>query len=201
MAFSTKELEQLRNQVYQGYITRSVPRYEMRGAGSGRAMRQTGYRDVISFDAYKGGLWGKVADEVGIKNINSTNDLRAMYDYVNNYRPSSSSSSSPAPAAPQQLQISQASKDYRAETEKLLKEAQKARDQFKADQEAAVKAQAIAAANQGRGTQAANLQIQPASSTPTTAGTQPFKRRRDQFKINTPAYSGLSISQSGMVNV
>ena len=143
-----------------------------------------------------------MADEVGIKNINSTNDLRAMYDYVNNYRPSSSSSSpAPAPAAPQQLQISQASKDYRAETEKLLKEAQKARDQFKADQEAAVKAQAIAAANQGRGTQAANLQIQPASYTPQTAGTQPFKRRRDQFKINTPAYSGLSISQSGMVNV
>lgn len=106
--------------------------------------------------------------------------------------------SAPAPLMPT---ISDASKKYRAETDKLLKEAQEAREQFKADQEAAVKAKAIAAANQARQGQTANLQIQPASFTPTTAGTQPFKRRKDQFKINTPAYSGLSISQSGMVNV
>jgi hypothetical protein len=110
----------------------------------------------------------------------------------------SAAASAPAPLMPT---ISDASKKYRAETEKLLKEAQEARDQFKAEQEAAAKAKAIAAANQARSGQTASLQIQPASSTLTTAGTQPFKRRKDQFKINTPAYSGLSISQSGMVNV
>ena len=70
----------------------------------------------------------------------------------------------------------------------------------KAQEEARVSA-ATSAANQARQGQAANLQIQPASSTPQTAGTQAFKRRKDQFKITKPAYSGLSISQSGMVNV
>ena len=70
----------------------------------------------------------------------------------------------------------------------------------KAEEEARVSA-ATSAANQSRQGQTANLQIQPASSTPQTAGTQSFKRRKDQFKITKPAYSGLSISQSGMVNV
>tara|TARA_R110001606_G_scaffold345862_1_gene494750 strand:+ start:44 stop:565 length:522 start_codon:yes stop_codon:yes gene_type:complete len=70
----------------------------------------------------------------------------------------------------------------------------------KAEEKARVSA-ATSAANQSRQGQTANLQIQPASSTPQTAGTQSFKRRKDQFKITKPAYSGLSISQSGMVNV
>jgi len=51
---------------------------------------------------------------------------------------------------------------------------------------------ATSAANQARQGQTANLQIQPASSTPQTAGTQPFKRRRDQFKISQrPRYIGI----------
>ncbi len=118
----------------------------------------------------------------------------------------------PTPAPQQQLQISQASKDYRAETEALLAEATKQREGFAAEQVAAKKAAEIAeqtrlrtlrtaAANQERGAQGANLQIKPAPSTPQIGGTQPFKRRRNQFAINKPSYSGLSISQSGMVNV
>ena len=121
----------------------------------------------------------------------------------------------PAPqpaAAPLMPTISDASKKYRAETEALLSQVTKARDEFNAQEAAAIKAREIAeqtrvrnfatqTANQARSGQAPNLQIQPASSTPTTAGTQPFKRRRDQFKIKPPTYSGLSISKSGMVNV
>lgn len=95
MSFSQQELEKLRNQVYQGYITKSVPRWEYRGAGDGRSLRQVGYKDVISYDAYKmNDLWKRVADEVGVGNVNSTNDIRKLYDYVTNY-------SAPQPVAEQ----------------------------------------------------------------------------------------------------
>ena len=101
-----------------------------------------------------------------------------------------------------QLQIVQGEKSavskMTQEYTKLLQE--EADRRVKAQEEARVSA-ATSAANQARQGQAANLQIQPASSTPQTAGTQAFKRRKDQFKITKPAYSGLSISQSGMVNV
>jgi hypothetical protein len=109
----------------------------------------------------------------------------------------------PAPAAPAPLmpQISEASKQYRAETQALSDKIAKQQADFNASQEAAAQAGAIAAANQSRSGQTANFQIQPASSTPKTGGTQPFKRRRDQFKISKPNYSGLSISKSEMVNV
>ena len=90
--------------------------------------------------------------------------------------------------------VSKMTEDY---TKMLQEEADR---RAKAEEKARVSA-ATSAANQARQGQTANLQIQPAASTPQTAGTQPFKRRKDQFKINTPAYSGLSISQSGMVNV
>ena len=106
---------------------------------------------------------------------------------------SASSPAAGAAAAPlQQLQISQASKDYRAETEKLLTEATKARDEFKASEAARVQSQAVAAANQARSATTANLQIQPASKTEAKGGTSLFKKRsQDQFM------TGIS----GMVNI
>ena len=105
----------------------------------------------------------------------------------------SASSPAAAAAAPrQQLQISQASKDYRAETEKLLAEATKARDEFKASEAARVQSQAVAAANQARSATTANLQIQPASKTEAKGGTSAFKKRsQNQFM------TGIS----GMVNI
>ena len=107
-----------------------------------------------------------------------------------------------AAANTKQLQILQGEKSAISKmtqeyTAMLQEEADR---KVKAQEEARVSA-ATSAANQSRQGQTANLQIQPASSTPQTAGTQPFKRRKDQFKITKPAYSGLSISQSGMVNV
>ena len=56
-------------------------------------------------------------------------------------------------------------------------------------------------ANAARAGQGSGLQLQAASKTPTTAGTQQFRRRSDQFKISGPSYGGLGIAQSGMVNV
>lgn len=91
----------------------------------------------------------------------------------------------------QQFQINQAQSAYRSQTESLLAEARKTRDEFNAAQAAALVTKRVAAANQGRGTQAANLKIQQASEAPKTAGTQSFKRRKDQFKIKRPTYMGI----------
>ena len=107
-------------------------------------------------------------------------------------RASAPSAPAPAKSTPLMPTISQASKDYRAETQRLLDETTKARDEFRADEAARVKAQAIAASNQLRSNQTANLQIQPASQTPKTGGTKTFKKRKlNQFM------SGIS----GMVNI
>lgn len=97
---SNKQLDQLRNDVYGGFKTRSIPRYEMRGAGSGRASRQTGYQDVFnpSYYKYHAG-WSSIGDKLGI-NINSQNDVRQMYDFVNGYKPPAAAAATPAPAPP-----------------------------------------------------------------------------------------------------
>ena len=55
-------------------------------------------------------------------------------------------------------------------------------------------------ANQAMAGRAGALQIQGAGTTPRTAGTQQFRRRKVQFGTTTP-YKGLSTIQSGMVNV
>ena len=91
----------------------------------------------------------------------------------------------------QQFQINQAQSAYRQQTESLLAETKKTRDDYNASQAAALVTKRVAAANQGRGTQAANLKIQQASEAPKTGGTQPFKRRKDQFKIKRPTYMGI----------
>ena len=90
--------------------------------------------------------------------------------------------------------VSKMTQDY---TAMLQKEADA---KAKAQEEARVSA-ATSTANQARQGQTSNLQIQPASSTPRTAGTQSFKRRKDQFKITKPAYSGLSLSQAETLNI
>ena len=46
----------------------------------------------------------------------------------------------------------------------------------------------------------ANLQLQPASGTPKTAGTQGFKKLKNQFKIN-PSYNALGTMKSGTLNI
>ena len=57
------------------------------------------------------------------------------------------------------------------------------------------------AANRMREGASANLQIQSPGDTPKTAGSQMFRRRKQQFNIPTGSYQGLGKIQSGMVNV
>ena len=80
-----EQLEHLQAQVYKGFKTGERPRYEMRGAGDGRAKVQTGYSTYTNFDAYDDGPWKDIANEIGISNINKERELGQMYNYVQNY--------------------------------------------------------------------------------------------------------------------
>jgi len=117
-----------------------------------------------------------------------------------------------APAAPQ-LQISEAAKKYREEADAKLAEAQKLLDDFKIEQnkaaeakklqeQMAIRAQGTLASNLAMSQRKPSLQLSPASQTPQTAGTQPFKRRR--LQVMTPGSqvtSGLNIGSANLLNV
>jgi len=106
LTFSEEQLRQLQNDFYGGYRTRQRPRYELKGAGDGRAMTQTGFYDQISTDYYNNNSnWRAIGDELGI-NINSINDISQLYDYFNeNYLKGGSAKEKveSAPAAPKEL--------------------------------------------------------------------------------------------------
>jgi len=57
------------------------------------------------------------------------------------------------------------------------------------------------AVNRMREGASANLQIQSPGDVPKTAGSEMFRRRKQQFNIPTGSYQGLGKIQSGMVNV
>ena len=98
--FSKKEMNQLKTIRYQGFATKSVPRYDWRGGGKdGRRRVQVGYSRVTNYDAYNDGLLGKARDAVGIKNVNSADEIRRIYDYIGGYDQAAAQVSQP-PAAP-----------------------------------------------------------------------------------------------------
>lgn len=72
-------------------------------------------------------------------------------------------------------------------------------DRKVAADQAAKRNLATASANQARQGQTANLQIQPSSSTPRTAGTQSFKRRPLQF--NPQTYGSVATTKPGTLNI
>ena len=117
-----------------------------------------------------------------------------------NYKP-------PAPAKPKAVAtptISDEAKQYRADTLKIMQQADERMKAFETqrakDESARVEREKIAAesaaarsANQMRAGQSPNIQLQPASQAPTTGGTQPFKRRKMQIGGANP-YQSLAIS-------
>jgi len=109
--FSKKELEQLRNSVYRGY--QMVPRNyaeEYREYDAALSDDSSSdppeFGDQIDFSRYDGSrtstdrlgkpghdgdvntseLWNRVRKQIGIKDVDSENDLRQMFDYVSGAR-------------------------------------------------------------------------------------------------------------------
>ena len=95
--FSNKELEQMRAIAYGGYrrVSNPSPRYSPNGMVVNRNSRA----GQIDYDFYRGrgttGMpgfnqkqdpvsrnFGRIAEELGLKSVNSINDLQAMYDYL-----------------------------------------------------------------------------------------------------------------------
>ena len=127
----------------------------------------------------------------------------------------------PAPAAPK---VSAESTKYRAEAQSYMQQADALLKKFQVDQsnaaaaaaaqrakdEEAVKlreqmfiqSQTTAAANMARAGKTPNLQIQPASGTPEMAGTQGFRRRKQQFnQLSSGGLSALNIQTPSTLNV
>lgn len=158
-------------------------------------------------------LWRDKYGYTGMQlSLDSNMHLQQIYDLMgsaNNSKPAAAAAA-PKPIVPQ---ISQASKKYRADTEKLLKEIAGEREKFATDQKVAEQARIerekiaretaiTSASNLARAGKSPELQIRPTESAGAdAAGTNRFKRRRQQFKIGKPSYSGLSISKGKMVNI
>ena len=80
--------DNLLGQVYGGYKqTNPKPVYAMKGAGSGRAMRQVGTKTSTNYDAYENDpAWNAIATNLGITGaIDNQQELGVMANYVAQY--------------------------------------------------------------------------------------------------------------------
>tara|TARA_R110002050_G_C8821747_1_gene504473 strand:+ start:130 stop:855 length:726 start_codon:yes stop_codon:yes gene_type:complete len=118
-----KTLDRLRNDIYSGFKTREVTQYSNPNRWGGREMQTKDVFDSNYYKEHKG--WGAIGDKLGI-NINSKNDVRQMFDYVNGYKPPAAAAAPTAPvAAPQAAtpafdqRIADIGKSYAAETSRL----------------------------------------------------------------------------------
>ena len=145
-------------------------------------------------------------------------DLGPSYAILKRTGSGGTAAAAPAPAAPassslQEPQLTAEAKKYREESEAKLAEAQTLLDNFKIEQnkaaeakklqeQMAIRAQGTLASNLAMSQRQPSLQLSPASQTPKTAGTQPFKRRR--LQVMTPGSqvtSGLNIGSANLLNV
>lgn len=147
--------------------------------------------------------------------LTNTAALQEAWNKLPNTPVQKQAAPTPAPSAPAAPTPSPESEKYRQEADAAMKAAQSILDQFKIEQERSreaaalaekmrIQSQATLAANMSRSQMTPNLQIQPASGTPQTAGTQSFRRRQSQFAPRGEAgavLAGLNLGQSNMLNV
>jgi hypothetical protein len=116
-------LGQLRDDVYGGYKqTSSTERVR-----TGKDSYGNKTTNSLNTDYYRQhGGWSSVADHIGIKSINSNNDIRAMYDYVSGYKPPAPAAptptAAPVPKAPSisfNQEVAQINSQYQAENKRL----------------------------------------------------------------------------------
>lgn len=92
---STKHRNMLMNDVYGGYKTRTV---SVRGRRGKYGYGKSSTKEVPFYDYYNGGGWDAIKGAVGIKNVNSTDEIRRLYDYVSGYKPPAPAKAKAAPA-------------------------------------------------------------------------------------------------------
>ena len=97
LQLNDSQLRNLKNDIYGGYNTKTVKgKYRRTGKSSYGYGPST---QEVNYDYYRSGDWQAVANQIGIRNINSKNDISQMFDYVNGYRPPAPAPA-PAPAPP-----------------------------------------------------------------------------------------------------
>lgn len=91
LELSDEQLRNLKNDLYGGYNTTTVRgKYQRTGRDSYNFGPST---QEVNYDHYRSGDWQAIADQIGISNINSKNDISQLFDYVLGYN------NKPAPAA------------------------------------------------------------------------------------------------------
>ena len=103
------------------------------------------------------------------------------------------------------MKIAEQAKSERTAAEKMMEDYRnmliQEADTKRAAQEQADIALRTSTANLAMSGRTPNLQIAPASQTPQTAGTQPFKRRRLMMQSVSPLSSSLNIGLSNALNI
>jgi hypothetical protein len=92
------QMNKLRNDIYGGYKSTISDTYGRTGKNT---YGVTGTKSSLNSNYYQTHAgWSSIGNKLGISNINSENDVRQMYDFVNGYRPPAPAAAAAAPAAP-----------------------------------------------------------------------------------------------------
>ncbi len=134
---SSKQLGSLRTDVYGGYKEARSNSFHRPSTGVHKPSKGTGQTDYDYYKLHKG--WSGIGDHLGISKINSDNDVRKMYDFVNGYKPAAAASQkSSGPAAPQQAtntsfqkQLASIQNKYKAENKRLSDSLKVQQDAYK----------------------------------------------------------------------
>ena len=173
----------LMGDVYGGIKTRSV---SVRGRRGKYGYGKSTTKEVPFYDYYNGRGWDEVGKHIGIKNVNSTDEVRRLYDYMHGYKPPAPAA--PAPKAAPKPAPKPISNPYKAQADQLMKtikQMETNQTQKIAEIQEAAKARITYATPQA--VQPANLTIAAAGSQPKQTGSSTFKRR----SMQSPSTSNL----------
>ena len=119
-----KYLDSLRNDIYSGFRQKTV---SVRGDRTKWGYGPSQSKQVFDANYYRDHPgWGAIGDKIGLNNINSQNDVRQLFDYVNGYKPPAKAAPTPtasAPAAAPSIsfnqEVAQINSQYQAENKRL----------------------------------------------------------------------------------
>lgn len=161
LTLSEEDLSLLRTQVYKGYKGYLPVKQSYKGDNPGPAYttksgvnygwystEDPGYFNLASTwgPTRKPGketeLWASIAKEIGLKSVDSENDLRQLYDYVLGYKPPAPAAPAPKPVAKSTPAPATPTNNYQAQISQLqstLSTNQAALDKAIADAQASTK--------------------------------------------------------------
>ena len=119
-----KYLDSLRNDIYSGFKTKGVT---VQGDRTKWGHGPSSTKQVFDANYYRDHPgWGAIGDKIGLNNINSQNDVRQLFDYVNGYKPPTPAAPTPtaapaakAPSISFKQEVSQINSQYQAENKRL----------------------------------------------------------------------------------